>query len=47
MRWFVRRLTAVVAVALLSMAAATVAKPGVSSAQCDRNMSWNTVTNEC
>ena len=33
MRWFVRRLTAVVAVALVPMAAVTVAKPGVSSSE--------------
>jgi hypothetical protein len=33
MRWFVRRLTAVVAVALVPMAAVTVATPEVSSSE--------------
>jgi hypothetical protein len=47
MRWFVRRMAAVVAVALAPMAAVTVAAPGVSSAQCDPNWSRNVWTNEC
>jgi hypothetical protein len=47
MRWFVRRLAVVVAVALVPMAAVTVATPGVSSAQCDPNWSRNVWTNEC
>ncbi|MDT5258617.1 MAG: hypothetical protein QOD10_3697, partial [Mycobacterium sp.] len=46
MRWF-GRLAAVVAVALVSMAAAVVATPGVSSAECGSNMSWNPTTKEC
>ena len=47
MRWFVRRLAVVTAVAFVSMAAAAVATPGVSSAECGPNMSWNPVTNVC
>lgn len=47
MRWFGRRLAAVIAVAFISMAAAVVATPGVSSAECGPNMSWNPVTNVC
>ena len=47
MSWFGRRLAAVIAAAFVPMAAAVIATPGVSSAQCDRNMSWNPVTNEC
>ena len=46
MRWFVRRLAVIVAVVSTSMAA-PIATAGVSSAQCDRNMSWNPVTNAC
>jgi hypothetical protein len=46
MRWFVCRLAAF-AVAFVSMAAAMVATPGVSSAACAPNMSWNRVTDEC
>jgi hypothetical protein len=44
MRWFARRLTAVMAVAFVAMA---VAAPGISSAECDHNMSFNPVTFEC
>ena len=45
---FLCRLAAdVVAVALLAMAAVTVATPGISSAQCDPNWSRNVWTNEC
>ena len=47
MRSFVRCLAAVIAVAFVSMAAAVLATPGVSSAQCGPNMSWNPVTNVC
>ncbi|OBF50056.1 hypothetical protein A5756_22900 [Mycobacterium sp. 852002-53434_SCH5985345] len=47
MRWFARRLTAVVAVAFVAMAVAVIATPGISSAQCDHNMSFNPVTFEC
>lgn len=47
MRWFVRRSTVVVAVAFIGMAVAATATPGVSSAECDRNMSWNRTTGEC
>ncbi|WP_082973016.1 MULTISPECIES: hypothetical protein [unclassified Mycobacterium] len=46
MRWFGRRLAALIAVAFASMAAA-VATPGVSSAECGSNMSWNPATREC
>ncbi|WP_082975090.1 hypothetical protein [Mycobacterium sp. 1245805.9] len=46
MRWFGRRLAALVAVPFVSMAAA-VATPAVSWADCDRNMSWNTATGVC
>lgn len=45
MKWF-GRLAAVVAVVFVSMAGA-VARPGVSSAECGPNMSWNPTTNEC
>jgi hypothetical protein len=44
---FVRCLAASVAVALVPMAAVTVATPGVGSAQCDPNWSRNVWTNEC
>ena len=47
MRWFVRRLAAVVAIAFVPMAAAVVATPGISSAECAPNMSWNPTTNVC
>ena len=47
MRRFVRRLPAIVAVALVSLAAVTVATPGVSLAQCETNWSRNVWTNEC
>jgi hypothetical protein len=47
MRWFVRRLAAVVAVVFVSMAIAVIATPGVSSADCDPNMSFNPSTNVC
>jgi hypothetical protein len=46
MRWF-GRLAAVVAVAFVSIAVAVVSTPAVSSADCDRNMSWNPVTMVC
>jgi hypothetical protein len=44
---FVCRLAAGAAVALVPMAAVTVAMSGVSSAQCDPNWSRNVWTNEC
>jgi hypothetical protein len=47
MRWFGRRLAAVIAVAFVPMAAAVVVTPGVSSAECGPNMSFNPVTNVC
>ena len=47
MRWFGRRLAAVIAVAFGSMAAVVVATPGVSSAECGPNTSWNPATNVC
>jgi hypothetical protein len=47
MKWFVRRLAAVIAVAFVSMAAVAVAPPGVSSAECGPNMSWNPTTKVC
>ncbi|WP_445163556.1 hypothetical protein ACTXG5_10280 [Mycobacterium sp. Dal123C01] len=47
MRMFVRRLTAAIAVAFLSMAAAVLVTPGISSAQCVNNMSFNPATLEC
>jgi hypothetical protein len=47
MRLSTRRLATLGAAAFMSMAALVVAPPGVSSAECDRRMSWNPVTNEC
>ncbi len=47
MSWFVRRLTAAIAVVFVAMAVAVIATPGVSSAQCGQNMSWNEATGEC
>ena len=47
MRWFFGRLTVVIAVAFVSMAAAVIATPGISSADCDPNMSCNVATWEC
>ncbi len=47
MSWFVRRLTAAIAVVFVAMAVAVIATPGVSSAQCDPKMSWNEATGEC
>jgi hypothetical protein len=47
MGWFGRRVAVVIAVAFVSMAAAVVATPGVSSAECDPNMSWNPTTGAC
>ena len=47
MRWFGRRLAAVIAVAFASMVAVVVAPPGVSSAECGSNMSWNPATQVC
>jgi hypothetical protein len=44
---FVRRLAARGAVALIPMAAVTVAAVGVASAECDPNWARNQVTNEC
>jgi hypothetical protein len=41
------RLAGVAAVAFLSMAAVALATPGVSSADCDPNWSWNGATNMC
>ncbi len=46
MRWFGHRLAALIAVVFVSMAAA-VAAPGVSSAECGSNMSWNPATRVC
>ncbi|OBH29349.1 hypothetical protein A5692_21075 [Mycobacterium sp. E342] len=46
MRWFVRR-PAAVAVAFVAMAVAVIARPAISSADCDHNMSWNPATLEC
>lgn len=47
MRWFVRRLTVVIAVAFVAMTVAVIVTPGISSADCERNMSWNWATWEC
>lgn len=47
MKWFVRRLTAVIAVAFIAMAVAVFATPGISSADCDTNMSFNPATLGC
>jgi len=47
MKMSIRRLAAKVVVAVVPMAAVTVATPGVSSAQCDPNWSHNPATNEC
>ncbi|OBK00473.1 hypothetical protein [Mycobacterium sp. 1245852.3] len=47
MRWLFGRLTAVVAVALMTMVVAVIATPAISSAQCDRNLSFNVSTFEC
>lgn len=47
MQWFVRRLTAGIAVAVAAMAVGMFATPAIGSAECDRNMSWNRTTEEC
>ena len=47
MRRFVRRPASVIAVAFVSMAVAVIATPGVSSAECAPNMSWNPTTQVC
>ncbi|OBH49957.1 hypothetical protein [Mycobacterium sp. E2479] len=47
MRWLFRRLTAVVVAATGAIAATVIATPGISSAECDSNMSWNVATFEC
>lgn len=47
MRWFARRLTVVIGCAFVGMATAVISTPGISSAECDRNMSWNVSTFEC
>lgn len=47
MRWFGQRVAAVIAVAFASIAATVVATPGISSADCERNMSWNSTTRVC
>ncbi len=47
MTMHVRRLAVEVAVALVSMAAVTVAVPAVSSAECDPNFSHISATDEC
>jgi hypothetical protein len=44
---FAHRLAVVIAVAFVLMAAAVVARPGVSSADCDPNWSRNPATLEC
>ncbi|CDO90809.1 hypothetical protein AWC29_17760 [Mycobacterium triplex] len=43
MRFFVGRLTAVIAVVFAAM----IATPGTSWAKCDQTMAWNEVTGEC
>lgn len=47
MRWLLGRLTAVVAVAFMAMVVAVIATPAISSARCDRNLSFNVSTFEC
>lgn len=47
MRWFGRRLVAVIAVVSALMAAAVLTKPGIGAAACGPNMSWNPATDEC
>lgn len=47
MQWFVRRLTAGIAVAFAAMAVGVIATPAIGSAECDRNMSWNRAAEEC
>ena len=47
MRWFLGRLTAAIAVVFVAMAVTAIVTPGISSAQCDQNMSWNEATGEC
>jgi hypothetical protein len=47
MRWFVRRLAAVIGVAFVPMSVAVIATPGVSSADCGPNMSLNRATFGC
>ena len=47
MRRLIRRLTAVIAVTFVALAVAVIATPGVSSAQCDPNMSLNWTTFGC
>jgi hypothetical protein len=46
-RFLCRLAAAVPAVALIPMAAVTIAAPGISSAQCDPSWSRNVWTNEC
>jgi hypothetical protein len=47
MRYFGRRLVLVLTVMFVSMVATVFVTPGISSAQCGRNMGWNPVTGEC
>jgi hypothetical protein len=47
MRKFVRRLAPVAAMALLPMAAVTIATPAVSSAQCDPGQYWEPFSKAC
>ena len=44
MRWFGGRMTVVIAVAFVVMAVSALVTPGISSAECDPNMSWNVAT---
>lgn len=44
---FAHRLAAVIGVAFVLMAAAVAARPGVSSADCGRNMSYNPTSYVC
>lgn len=47
MKWFIARLTAVIAVAFAFMAVTAMATPGISSADCESNMSFNPTTRSC
>jgi len=47
MRCCGRRLVSVLTALFVCMVATVFVTPGISSAQCDSNMSWNPATSEC
>lgn len=47
MKWFGRRLAAVIALTFVCMAATVTVTPGISSADCGPNMSFNPTTHVC